>query len=110
MRNPSSSRRARIRPVRLRATASGLMMASVYSMASTCEEFADELGACEQARELAFADHRELLHVLVDHEVRRLDQSHVRRDAEDGAGHDLPDRDRREVLAGALLADARDLG
>src|SRR5690606_20342442 len=109
IRNPSSSRCARMRPVRLRAMVSGLMMASVYSMASTCEELADDLGAREQAGELALADDGELLDVLVDHQAGCLVQAHVGRDAEHGARHDLAHRDGRKARAAALFACTRDL-
>src|SRR5690554_2103570 len=100
MRKPCSSRCARILPVRPRETASGFTMASVNSMVSASEEFTNDVSAGQEPGELSFADHRELLHVFVDHGVCDLIDAHVLGDAEDGAAHDVADAELLEPLIG----------
>src|SRR5680860_747115 len=92
IRNPASSRWARIRPVRLRPVASGLMMASVCSMASLCasEEFADDVPPVDHPGYGAGVDHGDLLDVFVDHHAGHLTDSELLGDAENGPGHDVP--------------------
>src|SRR5690625_646238 len=91
MRNPCSSRWARILPLNPRATASGLMMASARCMASASEEFSNDVSPGQEPGEFPLADDGELLDILVDHSVGDLIDAQVLGDAEDGAGHDVAD-------------------
>src|SRR5690606_23828163 len=100
MRKPCSSRCARILPVRPRATASGLMMASVNSIGSASKQFANDVSAGQEPGELALADHRELLHVLVDHGVRDFVDPHVLGNAEHRTTHDVADLELPERFIG----------
>src|SRR5690606_22822419 len=71
------------------------------------KEFPNDVTAGEQATELAFAHHGQLLDVLVEHHVGCLDEPHVLRDAEDGASHDVTHAQGLLRLRRALLLVAR---